>query len=148
MNGRISWLPGLVAMGLIALSAGCGDDDDENGGNGGGDVPAEVQVTDADDGGSFEVAVDGTVIVALPSNPSTGYSWAIVAPEPANLELEGEPKFVPAGSTTPVVGAPGTEVFTLKATSTGTSILSMAYSRSFEPGATPEKTFTVTVEVR
>lgn len=145
MNRKLAWLLPAALTGLLAVSfttAACGDDDDDD-----GDAPAEVQLTKADNGKTVTVALDGTVIVALASNPSTGYSWAVVATEPANLELDGESTYVPPGSTTPVVGAAGTEVFTFKAIETGTSKLSMAYARSFETGVAPEETFEVTVKV-
>jgi len=148
MRGRFNWTLVAALVAGFALASGCGDDDEDGGDGGGGDAPAELQLTDADDGGSFEVAAEGTVIIALPSNPSTGYSWAIVAPEPANLELDGEPKYVPAGSTTPVAGAGGTEVFTLKATDTGEAALKMEYRRPFEPDVPAEQTFNVTITVR
>jgi predicted secreted protein len=72
----------------------------------------------------------------------------VVATEPTNLELDGEPTYVPPGSTNPVVGAAGTEVFTFKAIKTGSSKLSMAYARSWEAGSEPEETFDVTVVVK
>lgn len=146
MNRKLAWLFPAAVAGLLAVpfaTAACGDDDDDDGGG----APAEVQLTKADNGKTVTVALNGTVIVALASNPSTGYSWAVVATEPANLELDGEPTYVPPGSTTPVVGAAGTEVFTFKAIETGTSKLSMAYARSFETGVAPEETFEVTVKV-
>lgn len=145
MTRTLTWLlpVAVVSLLFVAVSAAaCGDDDD-----GGGDAPNEVQLTKADHGKTVTVALDGTVIVALASNPSTGYSWAVVATEPANLELDGEPTYVPPGSTTPVVGAAGTEVFTFKAIKTGSSKLSMAYARSFETGVAPEETFEITVKV-
>lgn len=146
MTRKLSWLFPAAVAALLAISvsaAACGDDDDDD-----GDAPDEVQLTQDDDGKTVTVALDGTLIVALTSNPSTGYSWAVVADEPTNLELEGEPTYVPPGSTTPVVGAAGTEVFTFKAIKTGSSKLSMAYSRSFESGVEPEETFEVTVVVK
>lgn len=137
-----------------ALGAACGDDDnDGNGDNGEPTVtstpaPSEVQLTEPDDGSTVTLAVGGTLIVALASNPSTGFAWAIVPPEPEFLELDGAPKFVPAGSTSPVPGAGGTEVFTLKATGAGTSTLTMEYNRSTNPPGEPEETFSVTVETK
>jgi inhibitor of cysteine peptidase len=145
MTRKLAWLFPAAVAGLFAIAfsaAACGDDDDDHGG-----APDEVQLSQADDGKTVTLANGGTLIVALTSNPSTGYSWAVVADEPTNLELEGEPRYVPPGSTTPVVGAPGTEVFTFKAIRTGTSKLSMAYARSFETGVEPEETFEVTVKV-
>jgi predicted secreted protein len=94
------------------------------------------------------LAANGTLIVALVSNPSTGYSWYVVSPEPAHLELDGEPKYIPPGSTSPVVGAAGTQVFTFKATGSGTSTLLMEYRRITTPPEPAAETFTVTVETR
>lgn len=145
MNRRLI----VVGIGVLALAGvfatACGDDDDDGPGGTSTPAPAEVQLTEPDNGTTVTLAADGTLIVALASNPSTGFSWAIVSPEPAYLELDGEPAFVPAGSTTPVVGAGGTEVFTLKATGAGTSTLMMEYNRTTTPPEEPEDTFTVTV---
>jgi inhibitor of cysteine peptidase len=110
-------------------------------------VPAEVQLTDADNGRSVTLANGGTLIIALTSNPSTGFAWSVADPSPSQLVLQGEPQYVPAGSTTPVVGAAGTQVFTFKATATGEAKLTLNYARSFEPNVPPNKTFTVTVTV-
>ena len=110
--------------------------------------PDEVQLTDADDGTTVQLANEGTLIVALASNPTTGYSWAVSEQSDPQLVLQGEPTYVPAGSTTPVVGAGGTEVFRFKATDTGTATLTLEYRRSFEPGVPPQKTFSVMVEIR
>jgi inhibitor of cysteine peptidase len=150
----------LLAL-LLAVASACGGDDDDDDDDGdatpaatsaasptaASGAPDEVQLTDADDGSTVALAVDGTLIVALPSNPSTGFAWSVTAPEPAGLELEGEPEYVPPGSTTPVVGAAGTQVFTFTATESGTSVLTLTYARDFEPGAEGEQTFTVTVEI-
>ena len=107
-----------------------------------------MQLTDADNGGSIALANGGTLIVTLTSNPSTGFAWSVADPSPAQLALQGEPQYVPPGSTTPVVGAAGAQVFTFKAMSTGEAKLTLNYARSFEPGVPPNKTFTVTVTVR
>ena len=143
---------------VVALVSAC-DDDDEDGDDGvptatavataapTATVPGEVQLTGEDDGTSVQLALGGTLIIALTSNPSTGFSWAVTPPEPVGLELEGEPAYVPPGSTTPVVGAAGTEVFTFNATGAGETTLTLTYARGFEPGAAGEETFTVTVEV-
>jgi predicted secreted protein len=139
---------GISALAVAGVLSACGDDDNDDNGDPtvtSSPAPAEVQLTEPDNGTTVTLAADGTLIVALASNPSTGYSWAIVSPEPEFLELDGEPKFVPAGSTTPVVGAGGTQVFTLKATGAGTSTLMMEYNRTTTPPEEPEETFTVTV---
>ncbi len=90
MNGRIApWLPFAAVLSIaMVMAVGCGGDDK--------DAENEVQLSEADNSKTVEVAKGGKVIVSLASNPTTGYSWAVIAPEPTNLELEGEPKFVPA----------------------------------------------------
>ena len=107
----------------------------------------EVQLTQSDTGGMVKLAKGGTLIVALPSNPTTGYSWAVVSDLPGTLHQEGEPRYVPAGSTQPVAGAGGTEVFTFAAMEKGNATLELAYGRPFENSA-PRQTFSIEVAVR
>jgi predicted secreted protein len=112
------------------------------------DSPREAQLSDGDDGETVELARGGKLIIALTSNPSTGFGWYVGEGAGRGLELLGEPRFVPAGSTGPVVGAPGTQVFSFEATERGASQMVLEYRRSFEPTVPAEKTFHVTVEVR
>ena len=118
--------------------------------------PMEVQLTDADNGRTVQLAQGGKLIIALQSNPSTGFSWYAGELAGPQLRLAGEPEYVPPASTTPVVGAVGTQVFTFEApagialdpaTQTGIVQLSMEYRRGFEPNAAPDKKFAVTVEI-
>ena len=133
----------LILFALGGLATACGGDDDDS-----GDFPSEVQLSDEDNGSSVQLARGGKLIVALASNPTTGYSWSVGESSDAALVLQGEPQYVPAGSTTPVVGAGGTEVFTFEASDTGTANLVLEYRRPFEPGVAPQQTFSVTVEIR
>jgi inhibitor of cysteine peptidase len=110
-------------------------------------VPTEVRLTEDADGTQVRLAVGGTLVVALGSNPSTGYSWAVEEPSPAQLEQEGPPVFEAPEATEPVVGAPGTEVFTFTAVAAGTASLTLVYARPWEEDVPPEQTFTATVEV-
>lgn len=138
----------LLAVSVLALAA-CGDDDAGSDPNGDTTpIASEVQLTIESKGATAFLAADGTLIVALPANPDEGLGWAIVSPEPEFLQLDGAPKFVPGGSTSPVGGAAGTEVFTLQATGAGTSTLTMEYNDTDEPEGEPEDTFSVTVETR
>ena len=134
-----SWV-GFLGLALAAafFAASCGDD---------GGASGTVQLGEADNGRALTVAKGGTVVVSLPSNPSTGFSWAMTGPAPAELEQQGEPKYLPPVATTPAVGAGGTEVFTFKAKATGTATLELGYARPFEKGVPPAKTFKVTVTV-
>jgi len=118
--------------------------------------PSEVHLTDADNGSTVKLGRGGTLIISLESNPSTGYSWSFAGLAGPELELVGEPQYVPPTSTaTPVVGAAGTQVFTFRATGTGMppagtpAIVQLAldYKRGFEPDATPAQAFRITVEI-
>ena len=131
---------GLIAAGMVVAVA-CDDDDDKNG------APAEVQLTDEDDGTSVSLGDGGTLIVVLVSNASTGYSWRVAGDLPDILSQEGDSVYVPPGSTSPVAGAAGNEKFTFKAAKTGEATLKLEYVRPFETGVPPEKTFEVTVKV-
>lgn len=134
----------IVLFGSTVALAACGDDDGDDASG----FPDEVQLSDADHGSTVQLATGGQLIVALESNPSTGFSWSVGEDSDAFLEPQGEPRYVPPGSTTPVAGAPGTEVFTFEAVDEGTARLVLEYRRSFEPDVAPERTFSVTVEIR
>jgi predicted secreted protein len=126
---------------VVAAAVACGDGD-------GAGYPDEVQLTDADDGSSVKLALGGELIVALASNITTGFSWSVGEATADALELQGEPRYVPPGSTTAVAGAAGTQVFTFEAKSAATARLVLEYRRPFEPGAAPQQTFSVSVEIR
>ena len=108
--------------------------------------PNEVQLMEQDSGNRVDLAKDGTLIVALPSNQANGYRWQVVTRSSA-LRQEGEPRYVPPGSTSPVTGAPGTEVFTFTAVEAGDANLELAYSRVSD-GGVAQQTFNVAVEIR
>lgn len=128
---------------VLVLAISCDGDNGDGAG-----YPDKVQLTDDDNGTTLKLALDGELIVALASNITTGFSWSVGEQTGAQLELQGEPRYVPPSSTTPVVGAAGTQVFTFGAKSTGTAKLVLEYKRPFEPGVAPDKTYTVTVEIR
>ncbi len=117
--------------------------------------PKEVQLSDADNGKTVRVARGGMVTVALESNPSTGFGWYAGEMAGPELALSGEPTFVPPASTSPVVGAAGTQVFTFVTTDVGMPPpgtpavvqVTLEYKRGFEPNTPPEKTFKFTVEI-
>jgi inhibitor of cysteine peptidase len=88
-----------------------------------------------------------SLVVSLPSNPTTGYSWEVEALDAAVLEQRGEPEYT-SEAEGGVVGAGGTETFRFEALSSGRLELTLIYHRPFEEGVEPVDTFTVTVEVR
>lgn len=132
----------LFAATAVAACEGDGDD----GGDDTPRAPRELQLSDADSGKTVTADVGSTIIIALTSNPSTGYAWQVREPLPEQLAQSGDVRYVPPGSTSPVVGAPGTEVFTFRATAAGSAELTLDYARSFEDGE-PASVYTLTIEI-
>lgn len=108
----------------------------------GDDAPASSAPTVYHQGDSIAVANGDEFVVALPANPSTGYSWT--AGDDADVTNVSSRQV--AGGSQP--GAAGTQELTFRATNTGTSTLELAYARSFEPGVPPVKTAQFPVSVK
>ena len=93
-------------------------------------------------GDDIKVTNGQEFVIALASNPTTGYLWTSMD----NPQVT----FVSTHQTTSetLPGAPGTQELTFRADHTGSSTLELVYSRSFEPGQPPAKTakFPVTVK--
>lgn len=116
--------------------------------------PAESTVdktlTQADNGSSATLSVGDTLKVSLPSNPSTGYSWKIQGNDAKVLLPVGDSQFSLGDNATPMPGAGGTQTFTFKGVSAGSSKLALVYVRPWETTVTPtpDDTFTVDVTVQ
>ncbi len=77
-------------------------------------------------------------VVELAANPTTGYQWQ-PAFDPAALKLVGR-DFSLAGA---AMGGGGVEHFRFESLAAGTSQLSFAYQRSWEPGVRDQAQFEV-----
>jgi len=121
----------VVGLGTAVLAAGCNR--------------AAVTVGPEQSGTSVTLEVGQQLKVALPSNPSTGYSWQVVS-VPSCLESVGESEFE-SEAEEGVVGAGGTETFTFSGKESGTGSLELEYTRSWETGVEPEDAFAIDVTV-
>lgn len=83
--------------------------------------------------------------VALDSNPSTGYSWQIVAFDQAVVTLISS-EFKRADK--PMPGVSGKQIWTFKAVGKGETSIAFKYSRPWERNTPPAKTASVGVTVR
>ena len=92
-------------------------------------------------GDTIKVANGDEFVIALPANPSTGYSWT--AGDDPDVAFVSSRQV--SGGSQP--GAGGTQELTFRADQVGTSTLELAYTRSFEQGVPTAKTaaFPVTV---
>lgn len=95
---------------------------------------------------SMNLRVNQPLILRLPSNPSTGYSWTLpVAPQ--LLRVEGKPGFEEANTAPGVVGAGGQEVWTLRALTAGEETLRFEYRRPWEKDAPPARSLLYRIEI-
>ncbi|MDP2299261.1 MAG: protease inhibitor I42 family protein [Coriobacteriia bacterium] len=99
-----------------------------------------------DDGESVRVGVGQVLEVALPSNPTTGYSWQVVE-VPGFLTQAGEPAFEPREGDD-VVGAGGTEILRFEVTGAGSGVLLLEYRRPWEADVPADETFILDITAR
>jgi len=111
------------------------------------DAPARAVTVTAS--GPATLAVGDTLVVTLPANPSTGYSWALTsAPAAAVLAAPGEPAYTPDRTGgAPMPGAGGKATFRFAAVGAGSTRVVLAYRRGWETGVPPVETVTVEVTV-
>jgi inhibitor of cysteine peptidase len=128
------WTVALV-LASIVLAAGCGKATDA------------VELDAGDNGAQVTVEKGQTLVVTLDSNPTTGYSWAMVPTDDGILEQVGEAEFSENPRSKGKVGAGGTETLRFEAKKTGQTRLELVYRRPWEQGEKPLETFAVQVTV-
>ncbi|MBP8242630.1 MAG: protease inhibitor I42 family protein, partial [Thermoflexales bacterium] len=111
------------------------------------DGPTLVTLRDADNGVSATLQADQVLVIDIEQNASTGFMWEVTGIDASNLK-QLETSFVPAPARLdgkPWVGAPGRQVLRFAALKAGTSMLTLAYRRSWEKDTPPERTYTAQV---
>lgn len=108
-----------------------------------------VILSQAYNGKAVTVLSNTTVIIRLPSNASTGYSWRVTSPSSPLLRLQRQHYITPTPipGKPPLVGAPGTMEFTFLAVGMGTTQLRLAYQRPWEKMKPPTPIFVVTIHI-
>jgi len=101
-------------------------------------------LSESDNGKKISLAKGQVLHLSLPGNPSTGYSWSY-ARELDQLVLKETNHEYFSDST--LAGAGGADNWEFKAIGSGSTTLSLKYSRSWE-NVQPEKTFQVEVTVQ
>ncbi|MBV8372133.1 MAG: protease inhibitor I42 family protein [Candidatus Eremiobacteraeota bacterium] len=96
---------------------------------------------------SAPVAVDAgeEFFIALPSNPTTGYTWTQTTGNGYVIAYEGNVYQAPSNG---MIGAGGQQIFIYHANRSGATVVAFTYARPFEPNAPPAKSLTFTVTVR
>jgi inhibitor of cysteine peptidase len=85
------------------------------------------------------------ILIALESNPTTGYSWE-ASYNDTMLELVEETYELGEYAKQGLLGAGGTELFRFKALKRGEAEITMVYKRSWEAEILDQKVFTVDVK--
>ena len=121
--------PVVMAVVAMSLMAGC---------------VASVN-TYTDSGRTIDIGVNQEFIIALGSNPTTGYSWQESYDETMLELVENtyEPgEYAQQGA----VGAGGTELFRFKALQVGETEITLVYKRPGEEEVLDQKVFTVNIK--
>ncbi|MFC2044723.1 protease inhibitor I42 family protein [Chloroflexota bacterium] len=100
------------------------------------------------DRGDVVLGVDGTLIVILCSNPTTGFQWMELPQISDTSVLRQESHEFTSLGGNGTVGASGKDVWTFRTLKKGTSSISFEYSRSWEGGEKGEWAFDLEVQVR
>ena len=93
---------------------------------------------------TISVGVNQEFVIALDSNPTTGYDWEESYDESA-LKLV-EDRYEPDEKAEGLVGAGGTQYFTFKALKAGQTEITLVYKRSWETEILEQKVFDVNVK--
>ena len=124
----------LLCMGIsisACLLAGCG---------------AEVKAY-TDPAETIDIGADNefVILIALESNPSTGYSWQASYDE-SMLELVEESYELGEYAKIGLLGAGGTKLFRFKELKKGEAEITMVYKRPWETEILEQKVFTVDIK--
>jgi inhibitor of cysteine peptidase len=102
-----------------------------------------VAKTYDDPGQTVDIGIKQEFVIALGSNPTTGYSWQ-ESHEQTMLELLE--KSYKEEAKEDLVGAGGIEYFRFKALKAGETEITLVYQRPFEEEIIDQKIFTVVIE--
>ena len=88
-----------------------------------------------------------TLMLMLPSNPTTGHRWLMQNPAPSILNALG-PEVFNTPEDVGMVGTSGQSVWRYKAANTGSGHLMMVYQQPWAPEVRPERTFDCAITVK
>lgn len=133
-----------LALGLLIIAAVVGVTG-ASAGNGGG---KSTTIDRSYSGKLIELAVGDTLTIELESNPTTGFSWALLESTGESVLQEAGHDFVLDETVDPPMpGTGGTEVWTFTAFAAGETTISLEYSQPWDGGIKAEKTFDVKVVI-
>ena len=101
--------------------------------------------TYTDSGQTINIGVNQEFVIALDSNPTTGYVWQ-ESYDDSLLQLVGKSYEMGKAAKQGAVGAGGVEYFRFKALKTGKTEITLVYKRPWEEERLYEKVFTVNIK--
>jgi len=107
---------------------------------------AETVLTEADNGKTVRLKPQKEVIVTLPSNPTTGYSWEMVEQGEDAAVVVVAKEFRASIGASGRIGAGGAEHFRLRLLKAGRFTVTFVYRRSWEKEQEPERIFRIILE--
>lgn len=113
-----------------------------------GAAAATVRVGVRANGSTLHIRAGDVVVVTLSENATTGYGWRVAQIDRRRLKVVSSRYVAPKTTKPPKVGAAGKRVVRLRARARGTSLVGLAYERSFERNKPPAKWFSLRVVVR
>ncbi len=108
--------------------------------------PHVTTVTEADNGREVTLSKESKLVVELPSNQTTGYSWQVGGPIDDKVLVHEETRYVRPGTNR--IGAGGTEQLQFRAIGDGKTEVRLDYARPWERSAAPAKVFIIQVSVK
>jgi len=118
----------MTSMLALCLIAGCSSSE----------VKANI-----DPGKMISTSVDQEFVIAVDSNPTTGYDWEVSYDD--NMLSLAEEEYSP-DKEPGLVGTGGTQYFTLKALEEGNTEITLTYKRSWETDYAEQKVFNVDIK--
>ena len=103
----------------------------------------EIVVTEDDDGCRVEMRDGQILVVDLPANPSTGYTWDVATATSGRIRRIGEPEFEPKAS---LLGAPGREILRFMMLEPGETVLSLVYRRPWNRTDAAPRSFSAQIK--
>ena len=124
------WLSALMFV-VVSLGPACG-----------ADTSTAVVVKESDAGKSVPMTVGQELVVELPAQLGTGFSWSVDESSASIVKLV---KSAQTGAAAP--GQAETQRFVFTAAQVGSGTLSLSYRRPWEKDKPPSKVFAVSVRV-
>ena len=123
----------MVALGLVvSMLAGCNS----------GNTDKIKTYTDATQ--TIDASVNQEFIIAVDSNPTTGYDWE-ESYDSDMLSLTDD-RYEPDEKAAGLVGAGGTQYFRFKALKAGQTEITVTYKRSWETDIAEQKVFNINIK--